>query len=86
MRQGANRALWCKEGQKPSRTLLLFLYKIEGVNSMIKQNKNIQISVKLTQNEYVFLKEQAEQEGRTMAGQMRYWLNLVKEGKLLCQK
>lgn len=53
---------------------------------MIKQNKNIQISVKLTQNEYDFLKEQAEQEGRTMAGQMRYWLNLVKEGKLLCQK
>ena len=53
---------------------------------MIKQNKNIQIRVKLTQNEYVFLKEQAEQEGRTMAGQMRYWLNLVKEGKLLCQK
>ena len=35
---------------------------------MIKQNKNIQISVKLTQNEYEFLQKQAEQEGRTMAG------------------
>lgn len=86
MRQGADRTLWRKEGQKPSRTFLLFLYMIEGVNNMIKQNKNIQISVKLTQNEYEFLQKQAEQEGRTMAGQIRYWLNLVKEGKILCQK
>lgn len=53
---------------------------------MIKQNKNIQISVKLTQNEYEFLQKQAQQEGRTMAGQVRYWLNLAKEGKMLCQK